>query len=123
MSATLGGLWDGERHLLEPEDGQFPAEGATWVIDGWDEDEEEDVLSPFESATLIPRLRDTRDPKLDSPKFPNSRLEQAWGTLSVTLTAMASIVGVDKKQYQEVDVKNNTVGWSFQTAEFITERM
>jgi len=119
--STLGGIWDGEEHRLDPED-YFKSTGATLVIDGWEEDEEEDVLSPFESPTLIPVLRDTATREPD-PRFPNARLEQAWGSLSVVLTAMAYIVGVEKKQFQLVDHKNGTMGWSFQTTEFITERM
>lgn len=122
MTVELAHIWDGERHELEP-GAYFVPEGSTLVLDGWEEDEEEDILSPFESPTLIPVLRDTRDPKLDSPKFPNSRLEQSWGSLSVVLGAMATIVGVERKQYQEVDRKNNTTAWSFQTTEFVTERM
>jgi hypothetical protein len=71
---------------------------------------------------LIPRLRDTHTRK-DDPRFPNARMEQAWGSLSIILTAMSYIVGVDKKQYQVVDHQNKTVSWTFQTTEFVTERM
>jgi hypothetical protein len=119
---TLGGLWDGEEHQLDPADGYFPETGASLVLDGWDEDEEEDVLSPFESPTLIPRLRDTRTAK-DDPRFPNARLEQAWGSLSVVLTALSRVLESPKKQYENINHKANTVTWSFQAEEPLTERL
>lgn len=119
--STIGGLWDGEEHFLEPGE-YFQDTGATLVLDGWEEDEEEDVLSPLESATRIPVLRDTQTRNPD-PRFPNAAAEQAWGALSITLTAMAYIVGVEKKQYQLVNHKDKTSRWNFQTTEFVTERM
>ena len=120
--STLASMFDGERHTFDLEDGYFPPTGATLVIDGWDEEEEEDVLSPFESASLVPVLRDTGSLR-DDPRFPDRELEQAWGALSVTLTALAQILGVGKKQYQEIDHQNKTVAWSFQTDDFVTERL
>lgn len=122
MTAALAHMFDGERHLFDLADGYFPETGATLVIDGWEEDEEEDVLSPFESATLIPVLRETRTIK-DDPRFPLSRLQQAWGGLSIQLTALCYIIGVQKKQYEEVNHKEDTRNWSFQMDEFVTERL
>lgn len=124
MTISLSGIWDGEKHLLEP-DVHFPSDGARDVIDGWEELEEEDDLSPFESPSRDVVLRTTGSPRsdLDRKRFPMADTEQAWGALAVALTALATIVGVDKKQYQEIDHKTNTHNWSFQTGEFLTERL
>ena len=126
--ATLGSLWDGEQHWLEPGE-YFGDQGSTLVIDGWEELEEEDVLSPFESRSLKPILKETAL-KWDTPehnkKFPLRKTEQSWGSLSIILTAFARVAGVDKKQYQHVWPESGSkseVKWSFQTDEFITERM
>lgn len=124
MTASLSFLWDGEKHELEPGD-QFNEDGATLVIDGWEEQEEEDVLSPFESPSRTPILRDTGMVVSErySERFPFRKLEQAWGSLSVNLGALATILGIERKQYQEVDHKNKTVAWTFQATEGITERL
>jgi len=121
---SLSGIWDGERHLLEP-DVHFPSDGARMVIDGWEDLEEEDVLSPFESPSREPILRETGSPRseLAQKRFPNAPMEQAWGSLSIVLTALAKVVGVDKKQYQNIDHKNDTITWSFQADESLTERL
>lgn len=124
MSVSLSGVWDGKRHLLEP-DVHFSSEGARLVIDGWEELEEEDVLSPFESPSREPILRMTGSPRSDNDRkrYPNADAEQAWGGLSITLTALAKVMGVDKKQYQNIDHKENTVTWSFQCDESFLERL
>jgi len=121
---SISGMFDGEQHMFDPADGYFPDTGATLVIDGWEEDEEEDILSPFESATLIPVLRDTGRPSARQDElFPHRHLEQAWGSLSITLTALSYILDISKKQYQHVNHENGTMGWSFQLEEFLTERL
>lgn len=119
---TLGGIWDGERHLLNPDE-HFPTTGAYLVIDGWEEQEEEDVLSPFESPSVEPILRDTQQHA--DPRFPNRPAEQAWGALSVCLTAFANIAGIRKDQYQENqhDEKTTTTVWSFHAKEALGERI
>lgn len=119
---TLAGIWDGERHLLEPDE-HFHSEGATMVIDDFEEQEEEDVLSPFESASVEPKLRDTG--VVADPRFPNRPTEQAWGTLSVVLTAFANIVGISKDQYQENMhyAKTTETVWSFTAKESLGERI
>lgn len=124
MTISLSGVWDGEKHLLEP-NVHFPSDGARDVIDGWEELEEEDVLSPFESPSRDVVLRSTGSPRsdLDRKRFPMADAEQAWGALAVALTALATILEVDKKQYQEIDHKTNTHNWSFQIGEFLTERL
>lgn len=124
MSESLASLWDGETHWLEPGE-HFPEEGARLVIDGWEQDEEEDVLSPFETPTLIPLLRETGDQRSEEywAKFPLQRTEQAWGSLSIQMTALATILGVAKKQYQHNDYETKTVRWSFTSDEFLTERL
>jgi len=125
---VMSRMFDGEQHWLEP--GEYFGDGATQVVSGWEELEEEDVLSPFESPSLTPVLRDTEH-KWATPeynkRFPLRKQEQAWGSLSVILTAFAHVAGITKKQYQHVwpgqgSVKGE-VKWSFQTDEFITERM
>lgn len=121
---TLASLWDGELHWLDPQDGYFPTTGAAQIIYGWEELEEEDILSPFESPSVEPLLRDTGSPNPD-PRFPQASLEQAWGTLSIHLTALATILGTPKKQYQHVNhnTKPATSTWSFQSESFVTERL
>lgn len=120
---SLASLWDGEQHWLELGE-FFPETGARMVIDRWEEDEEYDVLSPFESPTLIPILRETGDKRSDEywAKFPMQRTEQAWGSLSITLTALSMILGVSKKQYQHHNYKAQTNHWSF-ISEPLTERL
>lgn len=121
---SLAGIWDGERHLLEPGE-YFLDTGARYVIDSWEEDEEEDILSPFESPTMIPLLRETGSPRsdLDRQRFPMHDTEQAWGSLSIGLTALAMILDETKKQYQEINHQNNSHAWSFQSDEFVIERL
>lgn len=122
--SNLSGIWDGERHLLDP-DVHFPKDGARDVIDGWEELEEEDILSPFESPSRHVRLRITGSERsdLDRKRFPMADTEQAWGALSVSLTALAMILDVGKKQYQEIQHTTNTHNWSFQTDDTFTERL
>ena len=127
----LSAIWDGEQHWFEP-GVLFPEDGATMTIDGFEELDEEDELSPFESPSRTPILRDTRsDKKWDTEayhtRFPLARTEQAWGSFSIALTAFATIAEISKKQYQHVwpgqgSVKDE-VRWSFTTDEHITERM
>lgn len=121
---SLSGIWDGEYHLLEP-DVHFPSDGARMVIDGWEELEEEDVLSPFESPSREPILRRTGDDRseLDKKRFPLRDTEQAWGSLSVVLGALSRVVEMPRKQYQNINHQNKTVSWSFQADEFLTERL
>lgn len=126
MSAvSLSGIWDGEYHLLTPDE-HFPSDGARLVIDGWEELEEEDVLSPFESPSREPILRET-GADWDTPKyrerFPMRGAEQAWGSLSVILGALSRVVEMPRKQYQNVNHTTNEVTWSFQSDEFLTERL
>lgn len=122
-------IWDGEQHWLQP-GVLFSEEGAAQVIDGFEELEEEDILSPFESPSRTPILRDTKhawDTEAYRRKFPLRRMEQAWGSLSVCLTAFATIAEIDKKQYEHVwpgiGSERGRVKWSFATEEHITERM
>lgn len=120
---TLGGIWNGEKHLLEPGE-HFPEEGAYLVVVGWEEQEEEDVLSPFESATVEPILKHTQTYP-DDPRFPNRNVEQAWGSLSVALGAFAEIAGIRREQYQENRHDNKTVTrmWTFQAKQELGERI
>lgn len=120
MSTTLGGLWDGERHLLEPGE-HFLTTGCTLVVLGYEELEEEDVLSPFESASQTPKLLDTGH--VADPRFSQRETEQAWGSLSTILTSFAAIAEMPKKQYQENDVTNNTTVWSFTAEDNYSERI
>lgn len=121
---SLSGIWDGEYHLLEPDE-HFPSSGAKMVIDGWEELEEEDVLSPFESPSREPILRETGSPRseIDRQRFPLRDTEQAWGSLSVVLGALSRVVEMPRKQYQNINHKTNEVSWSFQTDDFLTERL
>lgn len=118
-------IFDGEQHWFEPGE-LFPTDGASQIIEGFEELEEEEELSPFESPSQTPILRETRTVK-DDPRFPLARTEQAWGAFSIALTAFANIAEFSKKQYQHVwpgqgSVKDE-VRWSFTTDEHITERM
>lgn len=125
----LSTIFDGEQHWFLPGE-LFPETGATKIIEGFEELEEEDELSPFESPSQTPILRDTARPwDTDSyrQRFPLARTEQAWGTFSIALTAFANIAEFSKKQYQHTwpgqgSVKDE-VRWSFATDEHITERM
>ena len=122
--STLSGIWDGEYHLLEP-DVHFPADGARMVIDGWEDLEEEDVLSPFESPSREVVLRETgsyRSPA-NLKRFPLLATEQAWGSLSIVLTALSQVLEMPKKQYENLNHKDNIVTWSFQADEPFTERL
>lgn len=121
---SMSGMFDGELHWLEPDE-YFPSTGATLVVDGWEELEEEDVLSPFESASQMPILRETGVDRGEAyrAKFPLQQTEQAWGSLSVQLGALCTILDVPKKQYQHVDPNTNQSRWSFQTDEPISERL
>lgn len=125
MTDKLSAIWDGEEHWFEPGE-LFAESGATLVIDGFEELDDEEELSPFESPAQTPILRETRTIK-DDPRFPLQRTEQAWGALSVALSAFAAIAEVDKKQYQHVwpgqGSERGMVKWSFTTTEHITERM
>jgi hypothetical protein len=121
---NLSAMFDGEEHWLELDE-HFLSDGATKVIDGWEELEEEDVLSPFESPSATPILRDTG--RAPDPRFPHAQAEQAWGAFSISLTALANICQFEKKQYQHVypgqKSEYGEIKWSFQTNEFINERM
>lgn len=117
---TLGGVWDGERHLLEP--GEHFAEGAYLVVDGFEEQEEEDVLSPFESPSVEPILREARAHPKDE-RFPLRDKEQAWGALSTTLSAFAAIVEAPKDQYQENNHATGETLWSFKTKQPLGDRI
>lgn len=129
ITDKLSLLWDGEQHWLEP-GGLFLDDGSAHVIDGFEELEEEDVLSPFESPSRTPILRDTSfgwDTEEYRRKFPLRRAEQSWGSLSICLTAFATIAEVSKKQYEHVwpgiGSERDRAKWSFMTEEHITERM
>lgn len=123
MSDSLAALWDGERHLLESGE-HFPTTGARLIIESWEQDEEEDILSPFESPSRTPMLLETGEQDEEYwAKFPMKGTEQAWGALSMSLTALSTILGVGKKQYQETNYETKKTLWSFQSAEFITERL
>lgn len=123
----LSTIWDGEQHWFEVDD-LFPADGASQVIDGFEDLEEEEELSPFESPSRTPILRDTgSSTALEEKRFPLARTEQAWGTLAISLTAFATVAEISKKQYQHVwpgiGSEPGVVKWSFATDEHITERM
>lgn len=125
----LSAIFDGEQHWFLPGE-LFPETGASQIIDGFEELEEEEDLSPFESPSQTPILRDTVrtwDTDKYRERFPLARTEQAWGCFSIALTAFATIAEISKKQYQHVwpgqgSVKDE-VRWSFTTDEHITERM
>lgn len=125
---SLSGMFDGQQHWLEPDE-YFPSTGATLVVDGWEELEEEDVLSPFESPSVEPILRETGREYSEryNQQFPLRATEQAWGALSVQLTALCSILGVSKKQYQHIwpgqGSTPDDIKWSFMTDEPFTERL
>jgi hypothetical protein len=123
MSQTLGGLWDGELHYLEPDE-FFPSTGAPFIIAGWEDEEEEDVLSPFESPTVVPLLQETGDIHGEDyyKSFPTRRAEQAHGALTIYMNALGNILEVSKKQYQVNDHENHTTRWTFQS-DFLTERL
>lgn len=124
----LSAIFDGEQHWFEPGE-LFPTNGATKMIDGFEELEEEEELSPFESPSQTPILRETGRARsdLDKKRFPLADIEQAWGCFSIALTAFANIVEISKKQYQHVwpgqGSDQGEVRWSFATDEHITERM
>ena len=124
----LSGIFDGEQHWVLPGE-LFPENGASQIIDGFEELEEEDELSPFESPSQTPLLRETERARSDlyKKRFPLARTEQAWGCFSIALTAFANIAEISKKQYQYVwpgqGSVQGEVRWSFATDEHITERM
>ena len=125
----LSAIFDGEQHWFLPGE-LFPETGALQVIDGFEELEEEEELSPFESPSQTPILRDTVrlwETEEYRERFPLARTEQAWGRFSIALTAFATIAEISKKQYQHVwpwqDPVKDEVRWSFTTEEHITERM
>ena len=124
----LSGIFDGEQHWFLPGE-LFPEDGATKIIDGFEELEEEEELSPFESPSQTPILRETGRARsdLDKKRFPLADTEQAWGCFSIALTAFANIVEISKKQYQHVwpgqGSDQGEVRWSLATDEHITERM
>jgi len=118
----LSAIFDGERHEFVPGE-DFPDTGAAQVVIDWAEIEEDGELSPFESAAYDPILKDTRDPKLDDPRFPNSRTEQAWGTLSIALSAFCQIAEIDKESAQRINHEAGITRFTFETKEHVTERM
>ena len=125
----LSAIFDGEQHWFLPGE-LFPETGALQIIDGFEELEEEEELSPFESPSQTPILRDAVRPwetEEYRERFPLARTEQAWGRFSIALTAFATIAEISKKQYQHVwpwqDPVKDEVRWSFTTEEHITERM
>ena len=119
MAEPLSALFDGERHLLEPDE-HFSSEGSSLIMVGF-EALEDDELSPFESA-LEPIFQDKPASYKYDNKPVNADLEQSWGSLSIQLSAFANVCGFQKKQYQE-NVHGEPPMWSFQTDEFISERM
>jgi len=125
--SKLSEIFDGELHWLEIDD-QFPNSGASLVIDGFEEGEEEDVLSPFESPTQEPILRETYE-RTDKniEMFPLGRAAQAWGALSTTLTALSYIMEFGKHQYQHThpdpQIKGGEVRWSFKTDTHVSDRL
>ncbi|AWY04525.1 hypothetical protein SEA_KRAMPUS_70 [Microbacterium phage Krampus] len=125
----LSAIWDGEQHWFEL-GVLFPATGAAQTIIGFEDLEEEEELSPFESPSRTPILHNTAhswDNERYRERFPLQRAEQAWGAFSISLTAFATIAEIDKKQYQHVwpgiGSEPGVVKWSFTTDEHITERM
>lgn len=128
FAEKLSDIWDGETHYFEA-GVLFPEDGAAHIIIGFEELEEEDVLSPFESPSRTPILHQTRRERsaLDQKRFPLADVEQAWGAFSIALTAFAIIAEISKKQYQHVwpgiGSEPGVVKWSFTTDEHITERM
>lgn len=121
----LSRIWDGEEHLFTPGE-DFRAEGATLIVVGYEELEEEEELSPYESPSRRPILHDTRPAvwDRDADRFPLAPTEQAWGSLSLTLTALAQILEIKKHQYQLVPPFGpGEHCWSFRTDEPITERL
>lgn len=122
MSEPLSLIWDGETHWMEVGE-HFLDSGAELYIERWEEDEEEDVLSPFESPTMIPVVSSIHNEREEYHKmFPLAKTEQAWGSLSINMTAMATIVGINKKQYQHNNHLTKESSWSFTSEEFVTER-
>lgn len=117
---TLGGIWDGERHLLTMGE-HFREDGAAWIVTGYTEQEEEDVLSSFEAPSVEPVLTLTGDYSM--PKLPGAGAEQAWGTLSVILTSFASIAGITKQQYQENNHVTGVTVWSFKAKQELGDRI
>jgi len=118
---TLGGIWDGGRHLLTPGE-HFPEDGAYLVIDKFEEQEEEDILSPFESPSVDPVLRDTQYLPA-TMRLPMQEVGQAWGALSSALSAFANIANVRKDQFQENNHATGETLWSFQTKQELGERI
>lgn len=125
---ALSGIWDGELHWMKLDE-HFMSTGCWMVVDDWEELEEEDELSPFESPSLTPVLRYTGVPlphNLDE-MFPLRGAEQAWGSLSVVLTAFAKVAEVEKKQFEHVwpgqGSTKREVKWSFQATDPISERV
>ena len=119
--SRLSEIWDGTKHDLEP-DVHFCSTGCTLVIDGYEELEEEEPRSPFELPSKAPVLKETRTRDYD-PRFPNRPLEQAWGCLSVNLTAFAMLAEVNKEQYQENNHSTGEIRWTFMSKRELAERI
>lgn len=124
---SLSHLWNSDLHYLQL-GVLFPEDGCNQIILDWEELEEEDELSPFESPSRTPILSEPKQRSDNQKKlFPLRDAEQAWGELSVVLTAFAHVVGCTKEQYELVwpgqSSVQDEVRWSFQTKEFVTERM
>lgn len=118
---NLSEIWDGEVHYFQPGE-DFPDDGARLIVAGWEDLDQEEALSPFESPSVAPVIRETGDVARDTRR-PLAGTEQAWGSLSVKLTSFSRIIGAPKDQYQLINHRDNIVRWSFQTKDFYAERV
>lgn len=86
---SLSGVFDGDVYLFDPDvDFTTTRSRVVRVVD----EEEEDVLGPYESPSVHFELEAV------APEKP--AIESCWGSLSVVMSSLCDIMEMTKEQYQ-----------------------